>query len=82
MRTRLLVRMVLFGAFVGALSLQMRGSAETQGQTNDTPDATRSADGENSQAAAQVALTASKLEEIIRPLHWAGERRDRGVGPL
>ncbi len=65
MRTRLLVRMVLFGAFVGALSLQMRGSAETQGQTNDTPDATRSADGENSQAGAQVALTTSKLEEII-----------------
>jgi len=57
--------MVLFGAFVGALSLQMRGSAETQGQTNDTPDATRSADGENSQAGAQVALTTSKLEEII-----------------
>jgi len=57
--------MVLFGAFVGALSLQMRGSAATQGQTNDTPDATRSADGENSQAGAQVALTTSKLEEII-----------------
>ena len=65
MRTRLLVRIVLFGAFVGALSLQMRVSAETQDQTSDTPDATRSADGENSQATAQVALTAPKLEEII-----------------
>jgi hypothetical protein len=57
--------MVLFGAFVGALNLQMQVSAATQSQTNATPDATRSADGESSQAGAQVALTASKLEEII-----------------
>src|SRR5713101_4936784 len=74
MRTRLLVRIVLFGAFVGALSLQMRVSAETQDQTSDTPDATRSADGENSQATAQVALTAPKLEEIID--RFIGQEKD------
>ncbi len=65
MCTRLLVQIVLFGAFVGALNLQMQGSAATQSQTNATPDATRPANGEDGEAGAQVALTTSKLEEII-----------------
>src|SRR5260370_29019766 len=74
MRTRLLVRIVLFGALVGALNLQMQGSAATQNQTNATPDATRPADGENGQVGAQVALTAPKLEEIID--RFIGQEKD------
>src|SRR5260370_15033649 len=74
MCTRLLVRIVLFGAFVGALNLQMQGSAATQTQTNATPDATRPANGEDGEAAAQVVLTAPKLEEIID--RFIGQEKD------
>src|SRR6266849_3216443 len=74
MCTRLLVQIVLFGAFVGALNLQMQGSAATQSQTNATPDATRPANGEDGEAGAQVALTTSKLEEIID--RFIGQEKD------
>ena len=65
MRTRLLVRMILFGAFVGGLSLQMQGLPEAQGQTNVVADSMRAADGMSIQADSKVPLTAAKLGEII-----------------
>src|ERR1700694_315648 len=65
MRMKLLVRMILLGAFAGGVCLQMQSMAATPGQTSAAPDASGPADIEDKGAAAQVSQTPPKLDEIV-----------------
>jgi hypothetical protein len=65
MRMKLLVRIILVGAFAGRVCLQMQSLAAAQGQTGVVLDASGPADTRNKGAVAQVSQTAPKLDEII-----------------
>ena len=65
MRTRLLVRMMVFGEITACLLLPVRSLRAGQGQESTAPNPSGPADEKKAGAAAQFTQAAPKLEEIV-----------------